>query len=117
VDEQVETIYGRERVYLNNRRGFLRLAIIHGVPVVPSYTFGSSDTTAESRSETSTPREAPPLPLADAPCVHCGGKGVPHTQKARVQLTFGTVNMFDESWDSGNRSTSSAAAPGARALG
>ena len=35
-DEQLETIYGRERVYLKRRAGFIRLAIIHGVPVVPA---------------------------------------------------------------------------------
>ena len=42
-DEQLETIYGRERVYLKSRKGFVRLAMIHGVPLVPAYCFGSSD--------------------------------------------------------------------------
>merc|ERR1719395_274078 len=42
-DEQIETIYGRERVFLRKRAGFVRLAIIHGVPVVPAFCFGSSD--------------------------------------------------------------------------
>ena len=42
-DEQIETIYGRERIFLKRRSGFIRLAIEHGVPVVPCYCFGSSD--------------------------------------------------------------------------
>ena len=49
-DEQIETIYGRERVYLKRRAGFVRLAIIHGVPVVPAYCFGSSDVYFPSRA-------------------------------------------------------------------
>ena len=48
-DEQIETIYGRERVFLKKRSGFVRLAIIHGVPVVPAYCFGSSDVYYTSR--------------------------------------------------------------------
>ena len=42
-DEQLETICGRERVYLKSRKGFVRLAMIHNVPLVPAYCFGSSD--------------------------------------------------------------------------
>ena len=49
-DEQLETIYGRERVYLKRRAGFVRLAMIHGVPVVPAYCFGSSDLYYTSRA-------------------------------------------------------------------
>ena len=48
-DEQLETIYGRERVYLKKRAGFVRLAIMHDVPVVPSFCFGSSDLYYTSR--------------------------------------------------------------------
>lgn len=48
-DEQIETIYGHERVFLRKRSGFIRLALIHGVPVVPSYCFGSSDLYYTSR--------------------------------------------------------------------
>jgi len=48
-DEQIETIFGRERVYLKKRAGFIRLALIHGVPVVPAYCFGSSDLYRTSR--------------------------------------------------------------------
>jgi hypothetical protein len=48
-DEQVETIAGRERVFLKRRSGFVRLALVHGVPVVPAYCFGSSDIYHTSR--------------------------------------------------------------------
>ena len=48
-DEQLETIYGRERVFLRKRAGFIRLAIIHQVPVVPAFCFGSSDLYYTSR--------------------------------------------------------------------
>jgi 2-acylglycerol O-acyltransferase 2 len=41
--EQIRTIYQRERVYLKNRKGFLKLAMKKGVPVVPMYVFGCSD--------------------------------------------------------------------------
>jgi hypothetical protein len=49
-DEQVETIYGQERVFLKRRSGFVRLALIHGVPVVPAYDFGGSDVYYTSRA-------------------------------------------------------------------
>ena len=48
-DEQMETIYGRERVFLKKRAGFVRLALIHNVPVVPAFCFGSSDLYYTSR--------------------------------------------------------------------
>lgn len=41
--EQIRTVYGREIVYLQKRKGFLKLAMKHGVPVVPVYVFGASD--------------------------------------------------------------------------
>ncbi|KAG7361611.1 diacylglycerol acyltransferase [Nitzschia inconspicua] len=41
--EQIRTICSRERVYLKNRKGFLKLALRKGVPVVPMYVFGASD--------------------------------------------------------------------------
>jgi 1-acyl-sn-glycerol-3-phosphate acyltransferase len=41
--EQILTKYGREIVYLKKRKGFIKLAIRQGVPVVPIYIFGVSD--------------------------------------------------------------------------
>ena len=41
--EQIRTIYGRERVFLKNRKGFIKLAMRKGLPVIPSYVFGVSD--------------------------------------------------------------------------
>ena len=41
--EQIRTTYGREKVYLSQRKGFIKLAMRKGVPVVPIYVFGVSD--------------------------------------------------------------------------
>ncbi|VEU40561.1 unnamed protein product [Pseudo-nitzschia multistriata] len=41
--EQIRTVYGREIIYLKNRKGFIKLALVHGVPIVPMYVFGCSD--------------------------------------------------------------------------
>lgn len=41
--EQIRTIYQKERVYLKRRKGFIKLALKHGIPVVPSYLFGVND--------------------------------------------------------------------------
>jgi 1-acyl-sn-glycerol-3-phosphate acyltransferase len=42
--EQIRTVFGREIVYLNQRKGFIKIAIKHpGVQVVPVYAFGASD--------------------------------------------------------------------------
>jgi 1-acyl-sn-glycerol-3-phosphate acyltransferase len=41
--EQLRTTRGREIVYLQHRKGFIRLAMQKQVPVVPTYVFGASD--------------------------------------------------------------------------
>lgn len=41
--EQLRTTRGKEIVYLRKRKGFLRLAMRKGVPVIPTYVFGASD--------------------------------------------------------------------------
>lgn len=41
--EQIRTVYGREIVYLKKRKGFIKLAMTHRVPIVPVYVFGASD--------------------------------------------------------------------------
>lgn len=40
--EQLRTQYGRECVVLSKSHGFIRLALKHGIPVVPIYTFGET---------------------------------------------------------------------------
>lgn len=42
-EEQLRTVCGEERVYVRKRRGFVKLALQHNVPVVPVYVFGVSD--------------------------------------------------------------------------
>jgi len=42
--EQMRTKYKEERVYLKKRKGFVKLAIKHGVKLVPAYVFGIVDT-------------------------------------------------------------------------
>jgi 1-acyl-sn-glycerol-3-phosphate acyltransferase len=41
--EQLMTTYGKERIYLKKRMGFVRLALKYGVPLVPVYVFGAND--------------------------------------------------------------------------
>jgi 1-acyl-sn-glycerol-3-phosphate acyltransferase len=41
--EQILTTYGKEQVYLKSRKGFIKLGMRKGVPVVPMYVFGNSD--------------------------------------------------------------------------
>uniref|UniRef100_A0A6B2LFU7 diacylglycerol O-acyltransferase n=1 Tax=Arcella intermedia TaxID=1963864 RepID=A0A6B2LFU7_9EUKA len=42
VMEQMLTIEGKHRVYLNTRKGFVRLAVEFGTDLVPVYTFGET---------------------------------------------------------------------------
>ena len=41
--EQLRTTHGRELCYLQRRKGFCKLALESGVPLVPVYVFGASD--------------------------------------------------------------------------
>lgn len=41
--EQLQTEYGKEEVYLKKRFGFVKLALQFGVPLVPCYVFGCVD--------------------------------------------------------------------------
>jgi len=41
--EQIRTVYQKEGVYLKNRKGFVKLAMRKGIPIVPVYVFGASD--------------------------------------------------------------------------
>lgn len=47
--EQLMTTHGQERLYLSKRFGFVKLAIQHGVPLVPAYVFGCNDLYYTSR--------------------------------------------------------------------
>jgi 2-acylglycerol O-acyltransferase 2 len=41
--EQIRTVHGKETIYLHRRKGFVKLALKHNVPLVPVYVFGVSD--------------------------------------------------------------------------
>jgi len=41
--EQIRTVYREERVFVKNRKGFVKLAMRTNVPIVPVYVFGASD--------------------------------------------------------------------------
>ena len=41
--EQIRTVYQEERIFLKNRKGFVKLSMSKGVPIVPVYVFGASD--------------------------------------------------------------------------
>lgn len=43
MDEQLRTVHGKETLFLSKRKGFVKLAMQTGVPVVPVYVFGCSD--------------------------------------------------------------------------
>uniref|UniRef100_A0A7S4IJ80 Acyltransferase n=1 Tax=Odontella aurita TaxID=265563 RepID=A0A7S4IJ80_9STRA len=43
MDEQLRTVYGKETIFLSKRKGFIKLAMRQGIPIVPVYIFGCSD--------------------------------------------------------------------------
>jgi 1-acyl-sn-glycerol-3-phosphate acyltransferase len=42
--EQIKTRRGEHSLFLQKRKGFCRLALAHGVPLIPCYCFGETDT-------------------------------------------------------------------------
>jgi len=47
--EQLRSQVGEHVVFIKDRKGFVRLALEHGVPIVPAYTFGETDLYYSSR--------------------------------------------------------------------
>jgi len=47
--EQLMTVRGEETLYLERRKGFVKLALKHEIPLVPCYVFGSNDLFSTSR--------------------------------------------------------------------
>jgi len=41
--EQLRTVYQQERIYLKNRKGFIKLGLRKNIPIVPVYVFGVND--------------------------------------------------------------------------
>lgn len=88
--EALEGTPGCHRVTLRHRRGFVRLALRHGAPLVPVYVFGEQDTFAQPRlAEDSWLRRLQrglKRILGFAPCVFWGRGGLPFLP-FRVPLT------------------------------
>ncbi|KAJ0392470.1 hypothetical protein ATCC90586_012050 [Pythium insidiosum] len=49
IAEQVLAQRGEQTVYVKRRKGHIRLALKYGVPIVPSYSFGETDTFTHSK--------------------------------------------------------------------
>lgn len=43
IHEMLVTEHGREKLWLKNHKGFVRLALQNGLPLIPMYAFGASD--------------------------------------------------------------------------
>ncbi|XP_068780113.1 2-acylglycerol O-acyltransferase 3-like [Struthio camelus] len=79
--EALEGTPGRHRVTLRQRRGFVRLALRHGAPLVPVYVFGEQETfwqpaPGEGSRLRRLQRRLKAL-LGFAPCVFAGRGGLP----------------------------------------
>uniref|UniRef100_A0A8C3MJU2 Acyltransferase n=1 Tax=Geospiza parvula TaxID=87175 RepID=A0A8C3MJU2_GEOPR len=88
--EALEGTPGRHRVTLRQRRGFVRLALRHGAPLVPVYVFGEQDAfRAPALAEGSLLRRLQrglKRILGFAPCIFWGRGGLPFLP-FRVPLT------------------------------
>jgi len=75
---------GRDRVYLQRRRGFIRLALAYGYTIVPAYTIGESDTYLTSSA---FEKARTYLSARDIPCVFPFGWTFLPLLPRRVPLT------------------------------
>lgn len=98
--EQLMTEYGKERVYLRSRKGFVKLAMRKRVPVVPMYVFGSSDLFYTSRllygpRHFLMKRFGVCIPL----CWGLGGSPICPLPDKRCTIVFGKPLIFDMKGD------------------
>ncbi|XP_058678920.1 2-acylglycerol O-acyltransferase 3 [Ammospiza caudacuta] len=88
--EALEGTPGRHRVTLRQRRGFVRLALRHGAPLVPVYVFGEQDAFQQpplaERSLLRRLQRGLKRILGFAPCLFWGRGGLP-VLPFRVPLT------------------------------
>ena len=47
--EQLISEVGDHTIYIKERKGFVKLAITHGVKIIPSYCFGETDLYVNSK--------------------------------------------------------------------